>query len=144
ELAAADILELGGVGQRNQACADCVNLSAFDVVDASGVLHHMADPWQGWQVLLSLLRAGGFMRVGLYSKLGRAGVNAARALVKERGYSSSAEDVRRSREAILALTDGEPAKNVADDPDFFAAGECRDLLAPAQEHQMTLPEIAGF
>jgi SAM-dependent methyltransferase len=40
----ADILKLGGIGR------------TFDIVDASGVLHHMADPWAGWQVLLSLLR----------------------------------------------------------------------------------------
>jgi 2-polyprenyl-3-methyl-5-hydroxy-6-metoxy-1,4-benzoquinol methylase len=132
EFAAADVLELGGLGR------------SFDVVDASGVLHHMADPWQGWRVLLSLLRAGGFMRVGLYSKLARAEVNAARELVASRGYSSSAEDIRRSRQAILALAGGEPAKKVADYLDFFCASECRDMLAHVQEHQMTLPEIAGF
>ena len=31
----ADILKLGGIGR------------TFDIVDASGVLHHMADPWAG-------------------------------------------------------------------------------------------------
>ncbi len=29
---------------------------SFDVIDASGVLHHMADPIAGWRMLLSLLR----------------------------------------------------------------------------------------
>ncbi len=128
--------------------ADIVKLSgldrSFDIVDASGVLHHMADPWAGWRVLLSLLRPGGFMRVGLYSKLARRDINAARAFVAERGYASTPDDIRRSRQEILALPAGEPAKNVASSLDFFVTSECRDLLFHVHEHQLTLSEIADF
>ena len=67
----ADILKLGGIGR------------TFDIVDASGVLHHMADPWAGWRVL-PLLRPGGFMRVGLYSRLGRRDVDAGAPLLPRR------------------------------------------------------------
>ena len=95
-------------------------------------------------MLISLLRPGGFMRVGLYSRLARRHVNAARAFVAERGIASTAQDIRRSRQDILALADGEPAKNVAKYLDFFTASECRDMLFHVQEHQMTLPEIEGF
>ena len=142
--AAADILALGELGRRDPAGCDRAIPSAFDVVDASGVLHHMADPWAGWRVLISLLRPGGFMRVGLYSKLARRLVNAARAFVAERGFAATVEDIRRSRQEILALADGEPAKNVAKYLDFFTASECRDMLFHVQEHQMTLPEIERF
>ena len=128
----ADILELGEIGR------------TFDIVDASGVLHHMADPWAGWRVLLALLRPGGFMRVGLYSKLARREINAARAFVAERGYAATAEDIRRSRQDILMLADGSPVKSVVNYLDFFATSECRDMLFHVQEHQMTLPEIARF
>ncbi len=130
--AVADILAL----DRSQA--------RFDIVDASGVLHHMADPWAGWRNLLTQLRPGGFMRVGLYSRLGRADVNAARALVAERAYPPSADGIRRSRQEILALPAGSAARNVADYLDFYSTSECRDMLFHLQEHQMTLPEIAGF
>ncbi len=130
--AEADILGLGEIGR------------TFDLIDASGVLHHMADPWAGWRSLLSLLRSGGFMRVGLYSKLARSDINAARGFVAERGYAPTAEGIRQSRQDILALADGEPAKNVAKCLDFFTTSECRDLLFHVQEHQMTLSEIAGF
>jgi SAM-dependent methyltransferase len=128
----ADILALAEIGR------------SFDIVDASGVLHHMADPWAGWRVLLSLLRSGGFMRVALHSKLGRSAVNAARGFVAERGYASTPEDVRRCRQDILALAEGELARKVATHLDFFTTSECRDMLFHVQEHQMTLPEIAGF
>jgi tetratricopeptide (TPR) repeat protein/SAM-dependent methyltransferase len=130
--AEADILELGSIGR------------TFDIIDASGVLHHMGDPWAGWRVLLSLLRSGGFMRVGLYSKLARWDITAARAFVAERGYASTADDIRRSRQDILALAESEPARQVVSYLDFFATSECRDMLFHVQEHQMTLPEIADF
>jgi tetratricopeptide (TPR) repeat protein/SAM-dependent methyltransferase len=130
--AEADIGKLAGIDR------------SFDIVDASGVLHHMADPWAGWRVLLSLLRPGGFMRVGLYSRLARSDINAARALVAERGYASTPDDIRRSRQDILALPGGELARNVANSLDFFTTSECRDMLFHAHEHQMTLPEIADF
>ena len=39
-----------------------------------------AIPQQGWRVLVSLLRPGGFMQIGLYSALARADIRAARAL----------------------------------------------------------------
>ena len=130
--AEADILELASIDRK------------FDIVDASGVLHHVANPWVGWRVLLSLLRPNGFMRVGLYSKLARADVNAARAFVKERGYAATAEDIRRSRQDILALPEGEVAKDVANSPDFFTTSECRDLLFHVQEHRLTIPEIKSF
>ena len=57
EYVQADILQLQSIGR------------AFDVIEVSGVLVCLADPMAGWRVLLSMLRPGGFMRLGLYSKL---------------------------------------------------------------------------
>ncbi|MFZ3337364.1 MAG: tetratricopeptide repeat protein, partial [Xanthobacteraceae bacterium] len=59
EFAQADIMMLGSLARQ------------FDFIDASGVLHHLADPWSGWRILLSLLRPGGVMQVGLYSEAAR-------------------------------------------------------------------------
>jgi 2-polyprenyl-3-methyl-5-hydroxy-6-metoxy-1,4-benzoquinol methylase/tetratricopeptide (TPR) repeat protein len=131
EFAQADILKLASIGRD------------FDFIDASGVLHHLADPWEGWRVLLSLLRPGGFMQVGLYSSLARRRIVAARALIAERGYRPIAEDIRRCREQIMAIDDP-LLKSVANAGDFFATSECRDLLFHVQEHQATLLEIKSF
>ena len=130
--AAADILNLGSIGR------------TFDLIDSSGVLHHLEDPWAAWRVLLTLLRPAGLMRVGLYSKLGRSAVNAARAFAAERGFSPTAEGIRKCRQEILALSNDAPARHIVNYLDFFATSECRDMLFHVQEHQMTLPEIAGF
>ena len=88
EYAQADILKLGTIGR------------TFDVIESSGVLHHLADPFAGWRVLLSLLRPGGFMAVGLYSEIARADIVEARAFIAERGYGSSADDIRRCRQEL--------------------------------------------
>ena len=45
----------------------------FDLIESDGVLHHLADPCAGWRVLLSLLRPGGLMCIGLYSETRAAG-----------------------------------------------------------------------
>src|SRR5215203_4748463 len=74
EYGQADILKLGAIGR------------SFDLIESSGVLHHLADPAQGWGVLLSLLRPGGFMHIWLYSALARADIRAARAFIAQRGY----------------------------------------------------------
>jgi tetratricopeptide (TPR) repeat protein/SAM-dependent methyltransferase len=132
EHAQADILKLQSIGR------------TFDVIDASGVLHHLAHPLAGWQVLLSILRPGGFMRLGLYSKWARQDVSAARALIAQRGYAPSAEDIRRRRHELIGLGDGSPLSKIADSHDFFSTSSCRDLLFHVQEHQFTLPQINDF
>lgn len=127
--AQADLLELGGLGER------------FDVVECAGVLHHLADPLAGWRVLTGLLAPGGFMKVALYSEAARRGVVAARALIADRGLAADPEGIRALRSAILALPGDAPARAVAASPDFWSLSGCRDLLFHVQEHRFTLPQI---
>ncbi len=126
----ADLLRLGALGR------------SFDVIDCGGVLHHLGDPLAGWQVLASLLRPNGFMRVGLYSELARHEVAAAQHWVSERGYGRTAGDIRRCRQDLLA--DAARFPTVIESPDFFSVSDCRDLLFHVQEHRLTLPQIKAF
>jgi SAM-dependent methyltransferase len=132
EFAQADIMKLGTLGRQ------------FDFIDASGVLHHLAEPWEGWRILLSLLRPGGAMEVGLYSAQARRHVVAGRALIAQRGYRPTPDDIRRCREDIAAAADGSLLKSLTHSDDFFTIGECRDMLFHPQEHRLTLPQIKAF
>jgi len=132
EFAQADIMKLASIRRE------------FDFIDASGVLHHLADPWAGWRILLSPLRPGGVMQVGLYSELARQNVVAARALIAERGFRPVPEDIRRVREILAAAEDGSPLKSLTQLNDYFAMSECRDLLFHPQEHRVVLPQIKSF
>jgi Flp pilus assembly protein TadD/2-polyprenyl-3-methyl-5-hydroxy-6-metoxy-1,4-benzoquinol methylase len=131
EYAQADIMELGTVRRR------------FDLIESVGVLHHLADPYAGWRVLLSLLRPGGFMRIGLYSEIARAGVVAARALVAEKGYGATPAGIRRFRAELMQGND-QPSRDILRFNDFYSMSECRDLVFHTQEHRMTLPELKSF
>ncbi|MES2294145.1 MAG: tetratricopeptide repeat protein [Pseudomonadota bacterium] len=130
EFAQADLLGLHAIGR------------SFDVVECSGVLHHMADPFAGWQALLPLLRPGGFMLVGLYSEAARRGIVEARRFIAERGYGASADDIRRCRQDLLDLDRSRELGTAFGD--FFGLSSCRDLLFHVQEQRMRIPAIAAF
>lgn len=127
----ADILGLGAIGER------------FDLIEASGVLHHMAEPEAGWRVLAGLVKPGGLMKVGLYSRLGRQAIEAARGFVRQQGFAPTAEGIRAARQAIRALDPADPVRKVADELDFGSISGCRDLLFHVQETSFTLPEIGA-
>lgn len=127
--AQADILTLGAIGR------------SFDYIDASGVLHHLADPEAGWRVLLSLLRPNGVMRVALYSETGRRHIAAARAFCVERGFRATAEDIRVARQALIDSPLREPLVRIYD---FYTTSECRDLLFHVQEQRFSIARIRAF
>ena len=124
------------------AQADLSNLPAtgktFDVIDCSGVLHHLADPLAGWRALLSMLPVGGVMRVGLYSELARVPIVLVHRLIVERGYRGSPDEIRQCRQDIMDLNPDNPIRKIIKSSDFFSLSECRDLLFHVQEHRLTL------
>jgi SAM-dependent methyltransferase len=132
EYAQADLLELGSLGR------------SFDVVESVGVLHHLADPWAGWKVLLSLLRPGGFMKLGLYSAAARRNIVRVRNLIAEKNYGTTADEIRRCRQDLIDLNNSENFGTTIKSPDFFSISACRDLLFHVQEHRMTLADIDVF
>lgn len=124
-----DILALGSLEER------------FDLVECSGVLHHMADPFAGLRVLASLRKPGAPMRIGLYSEAGRRAVVRARELIAARGLQPDAGGIRAARAAIRQHPLLAP---VAANEDFYSMSGCRDLLFHVQEQRFTLPEIESM
>jgi SAM-dependent methyltransferase len=124
----ADILQLGSIGR------------TFDVIDSQGVLHHLADPFAAWSVLLELLRPGGLMYLGLYSRLARRDIYAARDFIAAKGYRPTPDDIRRCRQDLMVT----PLSKLARIYDFFSMSNCRDMLFHVEENPVTLAEIAAF
>jgi SAM-dependent methyltransferase len=125
----ADILALSTLEER------------YDLIECSGVLHHMEDPHEGWRVLRGVLKPGGRMRVGLYSELGRRVVVRARELIASQGYKPDAEGIRACRAALRSRAD---FQNIVRNEDFYSMSGCRDLLFHVQEHRFTLPQIEAM
>lgn len=130
EFGQADILELGALGRN------------FDLIESAGVLHHMADPYAGWETLLSLLRPGSFMLVGLYSGVARRDIIRARRFIAERQFEPVPEQIRQCRQEIMAS--GEGLASLVRLSDFFSISTCRDLLFHVQEHYLSLAGIEDY
>jgi len=135
------------LGLRNveYAQADLTRLStlgrSFDLISSVGVLHHLADPMVGWRELLSVLRPGGLMLVGLYSERARQDIATARKLIAERGYAADPAGIGRCRQDLMSLEDGIALKEITSFNDFYVTSECRDLLFHVQEHCFALPDL---
>jgi len=114
----------------------------FDLIEASGVLHHLSDPFAGLQALAARLEAGALMRVGLYSRTGRRNVARARELIAAEGIPSTPEGIRRCRAAVRALPQDPLLASIARNEDFFSMSGCRDLLFHVQETGFDLIQVA--
>ena len=128
----ADILGLGHLEER------------FDLIECSGVLHHMADPMAGWRVLRGLSKPRGLTRIGLYSARARERWEVLRAPVPD-GLEAGevAAFLRARRGALLAEPPAGPEALVLRIADFYSLSGCRDLLFHTSEVQFSLPEIAA-
>lgn len=126
----ADILELDDFESR------------FDMVHSFGVIHHMADPRRGLAILTRALEPGGFLFLGLYSRIARRPLITARDLIAARGIATTPEAIRGFRREIFAgQVSCELSILASPASDFWTMSECRDLMFHVEEHHFTLAEI---
>jgi SAM-dependent methyltransferase len=127
----ADILNLGAIPDR------------FDAIISGGVLHHMQDPLAGWQVLTSLLKDNGLMRIALYSRTARRHIAAARAAVARSGYPATLAGMRAFRREGAKWLDRETLARLMGVGDYYHMSMYRDMVFHVQEHCFDIAELAG-
>ena len=115
----------------------------FDVIETTGVLHHMSDPMLGWRILKRCLKPKGLMRVGLYSTLARADLSEVKEKMGELERPITNQKIYDYRNKILDNA-GVEFEKLARYPDFFSTSELRDLLFHIREHTFTLIEIKNM
>ena len=127
----ADILEIEQLNQQ------------FDVIETMGVLHHMADPDLGWKKLTDMLKPGGFMKVGLYSRLARSRLEEAQQIASATTGPSQLARIRSFRDKVKWSPDFpfEIRRELLSAYDFYSLGGCHDLLFHVQERSYKLTEI---
>ncbi len=123
-----DLLELTALNKR------------FDLIECSGVLHHMNDPTKGLSNLFNVLEPKGFLKLGLYSKYARKEILKARKLIKEKNIKPSVDGIRSFRNDIL---NGEIKEliEITNWSDFYSTSMCRDLCFHSHENCYSLIEI---
>ncbi|MDC2963862.1 tetratricopeptide repeat protein [Gammaproteobacteria bacterium] len=137
----ANILDIGKLEKR------------FHVIESVGVLHHMKEPELGWKILVDLLKPGGFMRIGLYSRLARRNIDKLRHEISIKKIDPTEHNLRDFRHRLIKkdLNDAHDGIKNLDSlfgsnagtilPDFFSLSEFRDLLFHAQEQSFSLLSI---
>ena len=124
-----------------------LGLGAFDFINCTGVLHHLADPEAGLRALAGSLREGGAMHLMLYAALGRAPIYAMQALLRTLAGPAlgPAERVRRARRVIDELPPDNPFKRdfATKGHDILHFGDAGlfDLLLHAQDRAYTVPQV---
>ena len=124
----ADILELDRLKRQ------------FDLIESTGVLHHMNNPVAGWEILTDCLKPGGFLKVALYSELARRDIVRIRKEIEVQKISSDPLAMKSFRASIID-SDEEHHKRIQLLADFYSLSELRDLLFHVQEHRFTIPQI---
>jgi SAM-dependent methyltransferase len=119
-------------------------LGRFDVIECTGVLHHLAEPFRAWRALLQCLARDGRMLLGLYSAIARRSLAQLRSDPAYPGAGCSDHKLRAFRQALLDRPDGEIGGDLKTSRDFYTASNFRDLALHVSEHPLTLAEIAQF
>ncbi|WP_413681818.1 tetratricopeptide repeat protein [Prochlorococcus sp. MIT 1323] len=123
---------------------DLLNVSElgnmFDVIECSGVLHHMEQPAEGLSALVQQLKPGGYIILGLYSEIARKVIVDARKTIQTLGIESTPQSIREFRKKVLHAEFQElaPLQQIQD---FYSVSTCRDLCFHIQEHRFTTDEL---
>ncbi len=131
----ADLLELARTEQYK---------AHFQVIECLGVLHHMADPFQGWRLLRNCLAPQGKMLIGLYSAAARRVITELKHDPAFPGAGCDDKALRTFRQDLIGRTPAELGGELKRGPDFYTASEFRDLTCHVSERCVTLAEIGRF
>jgi SAM-dependent methyltransferase len=115
----------------------------FDIIEAVGVLHHMAEPFRGWQTLTGILKPGGLMLTGLYSATARRNIVELPSEAEYPGPDCS-DDAARAYRRSLMYRDDPGANALLHSHDFYTLSEFRDLVLHEHERPVVISEIEAF
>tara|TARA_B110000046_G_scaffold181801_1_gene214625 strand:- start:1388 stop:3493 length:2106 start_codon:yes stop_codon:yes gene_type:complete len=117
----------------------------FDVIECSGVLHHMEHPEAGLKSLNKLLSPTGVMKIALYSQSARKQVITLRDILAKNKQQTGADiNQRLLRQALLMNQIPGNWSDIVNAHDFYSMSNCRDLIFHEQEHQFTPQGIADL
>tara|TARA_B100000287_G_scaffold177655_1_gene167714 strand:+ start:2470 stop:4701 length:2232 start_codon:yes stop_codon:yes gene_type:complete len=122
---------------------DILNLNSFEkdfnVIECTGVLHHMDNPANAFNMLSNKLVPNGFFKLALYAKKYRDLLIPEKSIINEQKLEANLQDVREARDVILkkSFNDGTDYSCYRLN-DFYSTSEFIDLLMHKQELSFTI------
>lgn len=114
---------------------------SFDIIECSGVLHHMPSPEEGLKALTQALKPSGLIKIGLYSEVARQQITVTKDIIKKNNIQPSLENIQQFRAMLLNNEIDGDFEDIIRRPDFFNTSGCRDLLFNPIEHLYTPEKI---
>jgi len=129
--------------------SDILNLidlnKKFDVIECSGVIHHMDNPNDGLKVLKKILKPGGYLKLGVYSELARKFIVEMKEYIKAKKYTDTAKDLRIFRNDVFNFEDNNIEKNIVSklflSDCFWNLSGVRDLVFHKQEYRYCIDDL---
>lgn len=117
----------------------------FDLVIATGVLHHLADPTAGLKALADVLRPHGSISLMQYGKYGRTGVYMLQDALRRLGAARDADGLKTVRDALQAVPERHPVLGYMDGHrDDPADAGLVDSFLNARDVAYTVPELMAW
>ena len=116
----------------------------FDLIESTGVLHHMEDPQLAFNILTEKLNKDGYFKLALYAKKYRELLIPEKSLIKELKLKPNTEDVRKARQEIKKRALNKLTPRCFNLHDFYSTSEFIDLLMHQQELSFSMSELKNL
>ncbi|MFY0701532.1 MAG: methyltransferase domain-containing protein [Bermanella sp.] len=116
----------------------------FDIVECSGVLHHIKQYERALHGLLANLKPNGFIKLSLYSERARKPIYDIRKQYKHGGIEKNEQDIRILRHVIFSDEQIENKHLVTESDDFYSMSGIVDLLLHEYEIGFTPKAIKAL
>jgi len=117
----------------------------FDLVVATGVLHHLHDPDAGLRALRDVLAPDGALHLMVYAPYGRAGVYMLQDYCRRLGIGWSEADIRDLAASLKALPQDHPIVHLLrNSPDFASTAGLADALLHPRDRAYSVPQLLEF
>ena len=129
--------------------SDILNLidlnKKFDVIECSGVIHHMNCPNDALKVFKKILKPEGYLKLGLYSELARKFVVEMKEYIKIKNYSDNPDDMKKFRYDVINFEKNNINKDIVSklflSNCFWNLSGVRDLIFHKQEYRYCINEL---
>ena len=110
----------------------------YDLIESSGVLHHIEDPKKGFGALSKKLKSNGIMKISVYARSFRDILKPTKEFLKKRKFTTDINSIRLARKEIM---ESDQLDLYHRNVDFYSSSTFIDLFMHEQELDFNILEF---